>query len=113
MGGAECDQLGKVALDEEMGDAEMEASLLEAFAKAIGRKVDELPPVVSQAASVWPYGTWTTRWRGGCVWKADMRLALAGDWAYNGVQVLGWRRRRAARPCAVIGCALGFLQYVL
>lgn len=86
----------KSALDEEMGDAEMEASLLEAFAKAIGREVDELPPVVSQAASVWPYGDMDYEVEGGCVWKADMRLALAGDWAYNGRVQGAWLSGRAA-----------------
>ena len=86
----------------------MREALLEAFATALGRSVSELPNLCSSSGSgseeeeaadlvaVWPYGDMDYSIDGGCAWVDELRLALAGDWAYNGRVEGAWLSGRAA-----------------
>jgi hypothetical protein len=82
------------ALEDEMEPAAMRASLLEAFAAALGRK--HLPALRAAETVVWPYGDRDFAIPGGCVWLDEMRLAMAGDWAFNGRLEGAWLSGRAA-----------------
>ena len=72
--------------------------LLEAFAAALGEKagLDGLPAVVAAEAVVWPYGDMDYELEGGCAWLGEQRLALAGDWCFNGRVEGAWLSGRAA-----------------
>ena len=101
------------ALDEGMEDEAMGEELLRAFASALGREAAEggegggaageaaagggaLPAVVECHVAVWPYGDMDYQLEGGCAWMEEMRLAMAGDWAYNGRVEGAWLSGRAA-----------------
>jgi hypothetical protein len=86
------------ALDQEMEGAQMCDELLEAFAAALGEKagLDGLPAVVAAEAVVWPYGDMDYELEGGCAWLGEQRLALAGDWCFNGRVEGAWLSGRAA-----------------
>ena len=86
----------KTALDEEMEPEEMAQTLLSEFAAALGRSVATLPTTRACEAIVWPYGDMDYEIEGGCVWRDDLRLALAGDWAYTGRAEGAWLSGRAA-----------------
>ena len=101
------------ALDEGMEDEAMGEELLRAFASALGREAAEggegggaageaaagggaLPAVVECHVAVWPYGDMDYQLEGGCAWMEEMRLAMAGDWGYNGRVEGAWLSGRAA-----------------
>ena len=86
----------KRALDEELDLDVMATKLLESFAAALGRDVKSLPAVLASTASVWPYGDMDYAVPGGCVWREEIRLAMAGDWAFDGRVEGAWRSGRAA-----------------
>lgn len=56
----------------------------------------ELPRVSASAAVVWPYGDMDYAIEGGCVWHEESKLAMAGDWAYDGRVEGAWLSGRAA-----------------
>ena len=66
------------------------------LARALGR--DELPPLAGAAIVPWVYGDkgFEGVMDGGCAWLSDERLALAGDYAFNGRVQGAWRSGRAA-----------------
>ena len=70
------------ALDEERSMDALAEELLVEFGRAIGREA--LPATRSQEAVVWVYGDTDYHIDGGCAWLEDSRLAMAGDWAFNG-----------------------------
>ena len=73
----------------------MHSALLDAFRKAIDRP--DLPAARADgAAVVWPYGDMDYAVEGGCVWLGDVRLAMAGDWAFNGRVEGAWLSGTAA-----------------
>ena len=82
------------ALEEEWEPSAMEEGLLHAFATALGRS--ELPDVRESTVVVWPYGDMDYGLEGGYAWVDDLRLAMAGDWAYNGRVEGAWLSGRAA-----------------
>lgn len=82
------------ALDEEWSASAMEEALLDAFATSLGGI--QLPGVRESESVVWPYGDMDYALDGGCVWVEDVRLAMAGDWAYNGRVEGAWLSGQAA-----------------
>ncbi|CAE7353311.1 unnamed protein product [Symbiodinium natans] len=64
-----------------MPEAEVCAVLLRELSRILGK---ELPPVQHQKALTWAYGDMDYKLPEGHAWDATKRLALAGDWCYNG-----------------------------
>eukprot|EP00439_Symbiodinium_sp_Y106_P033683 s364_g4.t1 len=64
-----------------MPEAEVCAVLLREFARILGK---DLPAVQQQKALTWVYGDMDYKLLEGHAWDAKRRLALAGDWCYNG-----------------------------
>jgi len=72
------------ALDEEWELEAMGNALLDAFAAGLSRSASEMPAVRAREVVIWPYGDMDYEVDGGCVWDAELGLAMAGDWAYTG-----------------------------
>lgn len=64
-----------------MPEEEVCAVLLREFARILGK---DLPAVQQQKALTWVYGDMDYKLVEGHAWDVNRRLALAGDWCYNG-----------------------------
>lgn len=82
------------ALDDRRELPDLASELLAEFGAALG--LGELPAVRESVATVWAYGDMDYGLEGGCVWLDDLRLGLAGDWAYDGRVEGAWLSGRAA-----------------
>lgn len=82
------------ALEAGWGARRMEEELLRELGALLDRA--QLPPLRAAASVVWPYGDKDYELEGGCVWREESRLAMAGDWAFDGRVEGAWLSGRAA-----------------